>query len=451
MVASGEAPSKCSACGGANIEQDPDVLDTWFSSWLWPVSTLGWPDETKELKLFYPTDALVTAQEIIFFWVARMIMAGLKLKGEVPFRDVYIHGTVRDETGTKMSKSLGNVIDPLEIIEEYGTDALRFSMISITSQGQDVFLSKDKFEFGRNFANKLWNASRYVLMNLDEATLKQEIDRRSLGLADRWILSAFNETIQKVNTDLASYRFNEAAQDIYEFVWHKYCDWYLELAKLSDNKEVTQTVFYVVLKGVLKLLHPFMPFITEEIWKNLPGKKDHKYIMASEWPGCDESLFDETATEEVETMIKIVAAIRNIRAFWNVGVKFNLEVDICFEDGRAANMIKHASHYIERMARCQIRNTGKDLKRPEASVAAAVDKIKLYVPIGGAIDVDKEKARITLKVEELENYLISIEKKLSSRSFADRAPQDIVQKEKEKQAKFGSDLVILKENLQALG
>ncbi|MBU0683753.1 MAG: valine--tRNA ligase, partial [Candidatus Omnitrophica bacterium] len=230
----GEKYENCPVCGSLNIEQDPDVLDTWFSSWLWPFSTLGWPENTEELKMFYPTDVLVTAPEIIFFWVARMIMAGLKFNKEIPFRDVYIHGTVRDASGTKMSKSLGNVIDPLDIIDEVGSDALRFSIISITSQGQDVFLSKEKFELGRNFANKIWNASRYVLLGLDETAVGGEIEKESLTLADKWILGSLNNAIQNVTKAFIAYRFNDAAGILYDFIWHKYCDWYLEFSKFSE-------------------------------------------------------------------------------------------------------------------------------------------------------------------------------------------------------------------------
>ncbi|MBI3008875.1 MAG: valine--tRNA ligase, partial [Candidatus Omnitrophica bacterium] len=322
IIVSRTRPEKCPTCGSKDIYQDEDVLDTWFSSWLWPFSTFGWPESTEELKYFYPTSVLVTAPEIIFFWVARMIMAGLEFKGDIPFRDVYIHGTVRDDTGTKMSKSLGNIIDPIEIIDEFGTDALRFSIISITAVGQDVFLSKDKFELGRNFANKIWNASRFVLTNLSPMGSKDVgatfmtpvnaglINQTPTSLPDKWILSRLNRTIASVTDALGEYRFNEAAFGIYEFFWHEFCDWYLELAKpvlinseqLTVNsekqKEITQIILYDVLDKSLRLLHPFMPFITEEIWQKMKGPAGSS-IMVSSWPVADNKLIDNEAEEEM--------------------------------------------------------------------------------------------------------------------------------------------------------
>ncbi|GAI99811.1 unnamed protein product, partial [marine sediment metagenome] len=244
IIVSKTKPERCPQCGSTQLEQDPDVLDTWFSSWLWPFSTLGWPEETDDLKYFYPTDALVTAQEIIFFWVARMVMAGLEFVEKCPFSDVYIHGTVRDSTGTKMSKSLGNIIDPLDIINEFGADALRFSIISITAVGQDVFLSRERFQTGRNFANKIWNASRLVLMNLDRDKVGVDLckfyDRTKLELKERWILSRFYQTLKDVSSSLDNYKINEAAKLSYEFFWHEFCDWYLELAKMTFSQEATQ-------------------------------------------------------------------------------------------------------------------------------------------------------------------------------------------------------------------
>jgi valyl-tRNA synthetase len=444
-----EAPGKCPHCGGTDVEQDPDVLDTWFSSWLWPFSTMGWPEKTKELDTFYPTDALVTAQEIIFFWVARMIMAGLKFQKDIPFKDVYIHGTVRDATGTKMSKSLGNVIDPLDVISEVGSDALRFSIISITSQGQDVFLSKEKFELGRNFANKLWNASRYVLMNLDEALLEGDIDTGRLTLADKWILSSLNRAIEKVTKALEAYRFNDAASALYDFIWHKYCDWYLEVSKLSEDKETTQKILVKVLRGCLQLLHPFMPFITEEIWQNIPGDAD-KWIMASIWPEPDNAYDDDKAVAEMEKLISSITSIRNIRAFWNIDNK--AVVDVLFNVAAAADkqMLEDNLPYIERLGRCKVSSIDKDINRPEKSVAALVQKIKLFVPLGDTVDIDKEVSRINKKIDDIEKYLNSIDKKLSNENFLKNAPGDVVDKEKAKRDKFQAEVANLKENVAAL-
>ncbi|MFC1570338.1 valine--tRNA ligase [Candidatus Omnitrophota bacterium] len=444
-----EEPHKCPECGGPNLEQDPDVLDTWFSSWLWPFSTMGWPEETKELGTFYPTDALVTAQEIIFFWVARMIMAGLKFRGEIPFKDVYIHGTVRDSTGTKMSKSLGNVIDPIDVIKEVGSDALRFSIISITSQGQDVFLSKDKFEIGRNFANKLWNASRFVLMGLDEEGLTGNIDKDSMTLADKWILNEFNQAVEKVQKSLESYRFNDAASALYDFIWHKYCDWYLEIAKFSTNKKNTQEILVKILKGMLKLLHPIMPFITEEIWQKVPGEKA-KWIMASEWPRPEKEYDDAASSKDMEKLIGTITAVRNIRAFWNIDNKLKVDVFLNTADKKEQVLLDENAHLIDQLARCSVKAAGSDVTRPEKSVAALVEKIKLFVPLGEMVDIDQEKTRIDKKIQELEKYLTGVDKKLSNKSFLEKAPDDVVTKEKARRDKFQDQVSNLKENLSAL-
>ncbi|MDD5436337.1 MAG: valine--tRNA ligase, partial [Candidatus Omnitrophica bacterium] len=319
IIVSKTRPEKCPTCGSTDIEQDPDVLDTWFSSWLWPFSTFGWPKETPELKYFYPTNSLVTAQEIIFFWVARMIMAGLEFRGGIPFKDVYIHGTVRDITGTKMSKSLGNVIDPLDVIAKYGTDALRFSIISITAQGQDVFLSEGKFELGRNFANKLWNASRFILMNLkpDEADsdLCVFFKEAKLSLAERWILSRFYSTLAFVTKCLDEYKFNEAANAIYEFVWHEFCDWYIEIAKTAIGEKSSQTILYKVLEKSLRMLHPIMPFVTEEIWQKLPRvTPGDDFIMTQPWPHLREEMISKEVEAGMKELIELVITIRNMRS-----------------------------------------------------------------------------------------------------------------------------------------
>lgn len=444
-----EKPEKCPSCGGLDMEQDPDVLDTWFSSWLWPFSTMGWPEESRTLDVFYPTRALVTAQEIIFFWVARMIMAGLKFRGDIPFRDVYIHGTVRDSTGTKMSKSLGNVIDPLDIIAEVGSDALRFSIISITSQGQDVFLSKEKFDIGRNFANKIWNASRYVLMNLDENALEGELDRDSLGLAERWILHNLNKTAVDVTESLEKYRFNDAAGHLYDFIWHKYCDWYLEVSKLSSDKNATQKVLIDVLKKALQLLHPIMPFVTEQIWQMIPAA-GCEWIMVSEWPLAQKEYADETAYQGMEKLIRMITAIRNIRAFWNVGARTVLDVFFSSPDSGDTALVQDNAVYLEKLALCRIAGSGGDIERPERSVASVVDNIKLYVPLADAVDIDAERKKVDIKIQQIEKFLSGLEKKLSNKTFLDKAPRDVIEKEISKREKFRSEINNLKDNLAAL-
>ncbi|MFH1552576.1 MAG: valine--tRNA ligase [Candidatus Omnitrophota bacterium] len=444
-----EPPVECPACGGKNLEQDPDVLDTWFSSWLWPFSTLGWPQATRELDAFYPTDVLITAQEIIFFWVARMIMAGLKFQKDIPFRDVYIHGTVRDSTGTKMSKSLGNVIDPLDMIGEFGSDALRFSIVSITSQGQDVFLSKEKFELGRNFANKLWNASRYVLMNLKETVSESGIDKDELTLADRWILSSLNETAKQVTKNLEAYRFNDAASSLYSFLWHKYCDWYLEISKLSANKETVQKILVRVLKDSLRLLHPIMPFITEEIWQKMPGE-GRGWIMTAEWPLPDKKYDDAKATEDMEKLIGVISAVRNTRAFWNIEHTARIDVLLSVKGDADKKLLEGNTHYIEQLARCKVQDVAEDIPRPAQSVAALVWGIRLFIPLGGAVDVEKEKSRVSKKIEDLQRYLDGIDRKLANEAFLEKAPEDVVLKEKAKRDKFEEQVKTLKDNLSAL-
>lgn len=449
VVVSGKKPDSCPDCGSRKIEQDPDVLDTWFSSWLWPVSTLGWPEDTRELKKFYPTDTLVTAQEIIFFWVARMIMAGMRFKGEVPFSDVYIHGTVRDDTGTKMSKSLGNVIDPLEIIEKFGCDALRYSIISITAQGQDVFLSEDKFEIGRNFANKLWNASRFVLMNLDEENVDGEYDLASLGIPEKWILHSLGQTIKKVTGSLEKFRFNDAAGELYEFIWHKYCDWYLEISKINLKDNNAQKVLAYVMDIFLRLLHPIMPFITENIWRKLHSGGG-EYLMVSEWPLAAERLSYPGASEEMSKIIELIKAVRNIRAFWNIAHSVSLELILDLQDPSDEELYREHAPLIERLSGSCITEICKDADRPSGSVATLGRRVKVYIPLGEAIDLDKEKKRVSGKIQELNQYLEGIEKKLTNDSFIKKAPQKVVLKEKEKKETFSQKLKTLKDNIAAL-
>jgi valyl-tRNA synthetase len=327
VMVSATRPEKCTKCGSSDIYQDEDVLDTWFSSWLWPFATFSWPRDSADLKYFYPTSTLVTAPEIIFFWVARMIMAGFEFMGDIPFKDIYIHGTVRDIEGKKMSKSLGNIIDPLEIINEYGTDALRFSLISITSQGQDVYLSKERFEQGRNFANKIWNASRFILMNLDPAQIRVDLCQYSLNtklsLINRWILSRLYSTLKEVKANLEAYRFNEAANLLYSFFWHEFCDWYLEMIKPEIHKPENQVIMYKVLEKYLRAIHPFMPFISEEIWQMLPHEGES--IMASSYPHIQQQLIDKIAEEKMSFVFEIITSIRNMRQDLDIPVTAKID------------------------------------------------------------------------------------------------------------------------------
>jgi valyl-tRNA synthetase len=445
-------PESCGKCGSVKIEQDPDVLDTWFSSWLWPFSTFGWPKETPELRYFYPTDALVTAQEIIFFWVARMIMAGMEFMGGIPFKDVYIHGTVRDITGTKMSKSLGNIIDPLDMIAKYGADALRFSIISITAQGQDVYLSESKFEFGRNFANKLWNASRFILMNLEDdvdVDLCVLFENEKLKLPERWILSRLYSTVAYVEKCLGEYKFNEAANGIYEFVWHEFCDWYIEISKTSIPQKPTQAILYKVLEKTLRMLHPFMPFITEEIWQKLPRSKDAKggLIMVQPWPRAQKQMIDTRSEQDMKCLIDVVSAIRNIRAAWNVDPRSQIKALINTHDKKHAALFAENEPFIRTLARLSEIEYG-NIRKPKNCAASVVSSIEVYVPLEGIIDFDKERARLKKEEDRIAAEIKSVAAKLKNRDFTHKAPKEVVEKQKSRVPELELQLERLRQNLK---
>ena len=446
-------PEKCPECGSREIEQDPDVLDTWFSSWLWPFSTMGWPEKTKEVKYFYPTDVLVTAQEIIFFWVARMIMSGLEFMKDIPFRDVYIHGTVRDDTGTKMSKSLGNIIDPIDIINQFGSDALRFSIISITAQGQDVFLSPQKFEIGRNFANKLWNASRFVMMNLKAEKVKKDLCQMvsdpTLSLADRWILSRFYQALGDFTKSIDSYRINDAANRIYEFIWHEFCDWYLEMAKLTIDEPHTQVTLYKTLEKSLRMLHPIMPFITEDIWQRLPREHKAESIMVTSWPHMQKDFISKKVDSEMRLLIDIIQAIRNLRATWRIEHKKEVHVSIKAKKSVVSSLKSNAT-YINRLARVGNLEVSEKSKKPKHSAVAVIEDIEIFLPLEGIIDIDKEKKRLEDKLAGLSEHFKSVGSKLKNKNFVSKAPKDVVDKAKERKESIKSEITTLKKNLSAL-
>jgi len=448
-----ENPKFCPKCGGGNIKQDEDVLDTWFSSWLWPFATFGWPSlgkkEKQELDYFYPTATLVTAQEIIFFWVARMIMAGMHFMKEIPFRDVYIHGTVRDITGTKMSKSLGNIIDPLEIINQYGCDALRFSIISLVATGQDVFLSRDKFESGRNFANKIWNAARFIMMNLDRDKVDVDLCIYAKGitdLKDKWILSQFYQTLGNVTEALDNFRFNDAAKMLYEFFWHEFCDWYIELSKKTIDTQMTQVVLYKVLEKTLRIMHPIMPFVTEELWQNLPH--EGKSIMSSTWPHMQEQFIDKKVDVQMETVISCITAIRNIRSVWQIDPATKLQAKILVNKKAAQVLLSGHSVYIKDLARVDSLEIGQKIKRPKHSAVAVVADSEIFIPLEGIIDVKKEAKRLMDKIKELENIIHGNDKKLKNKQFMSRAPAEVVAQTKERQTQLKESLKKLKSNLK---
>ncbi len=452
IIVSKTKPEKCPKCGSSEIEQDPDVLDTWFSSWLWPFSTFGWPADTPELKYFYPTNSLVTAQEIIFFWVARMIMAGFEFMGDIPFKDVYIHGTVRDITGTKMSKSLGNIIDPLDMIEKYGTDALRFSIISITAQGQDVFLAEGKFELGRNFANKIWNASRFILMNLKpeevDADLCVFFKAMKLSLPERWILSRFYSTLSYVERCLDEYKFNEAANSIYEFIWHEFCDWYIEIAKSTINEKTSQVILYKVLEKSLRMLHPFMPFVTEEIWQRLPRDKDKAgdSIMVQAWPHVQSQMISKEAEAKMQLLIELVTAVRNIRSVWNIEPHKEINVAINLHKKEDEKLLSENGAMIKKLARVSELKIGKFAK-PKNSAVAIVKDLEVYVPLEGLIDFEKESTRLKKEETRIKAEIKSISTRLKDKNFTSKAPQEIVARQKERKAELDLQLKKITENL----
>ncbi|MBU4343677.1 MAG: valine--tRNA ligase [Candidatus Omnitrophica bacterium] len=458
VIVSKIKPEKCPDCGSNNIYQDDDVLDTWFSSWLWPFSTLGWPEKTKDLEYFYPTSVLVTAPEILFFWVARMIMAGMEFTGEIPFRDVYLHGTVRDLTGKKMSKSLGNIIDPIDIINEFGTDALRYSMMAITATGQDVFLSKEKFEIGRNFANKIWNASRFVLMNIGDQIHRVGAPeahlRGVLSLADKWILSRLNKTIAAVTKALEQYRFNEAESLIYDFFWHDFCDWYVEMVKpqlIQRNTEYeirnTEQILIHVLEASLKLLHPFMPFVTEAVWQNV---KERKSIMVEKWPEPDKKLIKKKIEADVDIIKNIITGIRNVRANMNIPHSNRLNVYIAPLKKKEEAILGGGIEYIKNLARVEELIIDKDAKKPEASASLVLEGFNIFIPLKGVIDIEKETVRLTKKTEEIKIKLGFSEKRLKDKNFTKKAPEKIVKQEREKSEKLKEQMERTRETLRSL-
>jgi len=452
VIASEQRPKKCRKCDSTDLRQDEDVLDTWFSSWLWPFSTFGWPKNTPELKYFYPTDCLVTAQEIIFFWVARMVMAGFEFMKDAPFKDVYIHGTVRDDTGKKMSKSLGNIIDPLEIIDEFGCDALRFSLVSITASGQDVFLSKKKFEIGRNFANKLWNASRFILMNLDKdinVDLCQFYAKQNLGLVDRWILSRFFTTIHDVEKAMNSYRFNEAASKIYEFIWHEFCDWYIEISKIGLKDKNTQIILYKILEKSLRMLHPFMPFITEEIWQNLPH--DRGSIMMETIPHIQKDLISKKDEESMRLIIDLIVSIRNARQAVRVPPASRVDIILTTKDKKKSKLIDENSSYIKNSARVENIKIKPEIKEALKECASGIiNGIKFYIPLSGVIDVEEEKKRLEVKIKDLANKLNINNAKLKNKNFISKAPKEVVAKVRENNNSIKEAMTELAANLDML-
>ena len=464
MMVKREKPDTCEKCGSTHIRQDEDVLDTWFSSWLWPFATLGWPEKTDDLKYFYPTNALVTAQDIIFFWVARMIMAGLEFMGEKPFSDVYIHGIIRDEKGRKMSKSLGNGIDPLKMVEKYSADAVRFSLIMLTSEGQDINLSESKFEMGRNFSNKIWNAFRFIMMNRDENLIDPDFDPKSnwnsqvAELSDRWIVSRMQRAVDAITKSLETYRFNEALTTFYNFFWHDFCDWYLELIKPRlyqkenvDARKWTLNLSLWLLKDSMKLLHPVMPFISEEIWQAVRTENEAESIAIAPWPEVVETLESPEAESEMLFLQELIGAVRNVRSEMNVPP--NRKVPIIFSglSHYQRSALERNDAYLAYLAGVEGMAIQRDMQaKPRQVASAVVQGAEIYIPLSSLIDLKKERERLTKEIIRLRNLIQQVNKKLANENFIKRAPEEIVQKERAKKQAYESDLKKMQKNLAGL-
>ncbi|MEE0515399.1 MAG: class I tRNA ligase family protein, partial [Emergencia sp.] len=478
LIVAEEDPTKCPKCGSADLKQDEDVLDTWFSSALWPFSTLGWPEKTEELEYFYPTDVLVTGYDIIFFWVIRMVFSGCETMGEIPFHHVYIHGLVRDAEGRKMSKSLGNGIDPLEVIDQYGADALRFMLTTGITPGNDMRFKTDKLESARNFANKLWNASRFVIMNLkDEDGNFREMakccadccgmacgdtaDFSNIALRDedKWIISRVNDAAEYVNKALERYDLALAGQRVYELIWNEYCDWYIELVKKrlwgddEEDKKVVRFVLVMALKNMLEMLHPFMPFITEEIWSFLPHslceREDNPdcFLIKAKFPTYSEARNFAAEEAKLETAMEAIGAIRNIRAEADAKPSKALRAVILAE-GEKMEIIKGGERYIKDLANITEIEfvTDKDAL-PEEVMSAVIVGIEIFIPLDDLVDFNAEYDRLTKEKKKLEGEVKRVAGKLSNEGFLAKAPEKVINEEKEKQAKYKEMLAKVEERL----
>ncbi|MDD2420795.1 MAG: valine--tRNA ligase, partial [Heliobacteriaceae bacterium] len=453
-----QVPAVCPQCGAKEFEQDPDVLDTWFSSGLWPFSTLGWPEKTADLAKYYPTSVLVTGRDIIFFWVARMVFLGLEFMGDVPFRDVFIHGLILDGQGRKMSKSLGNGVDPIEVIERYGADTLRFMLVSGNTPGNDIRFQFERLEATRNFANKIWNAARFVLMNLNGFT--PQTAPGPMTLADRWIMSRFNRTVEVVTSALESYDIGEAARLVHDFLWNEFCDWYIETAKprlfgkdgaqdMAAAAQTAQQVLAEVLGGTLKLLHPFMPFITTEIWHQLPGRRLEPLMLAA-WPVVQAKAIDPVAEDEMGLVMEVVRAIRNLRAELNVAPGKRAEVILVTAVAQTRATLVKGESYFRNLAAAKTSLFDQLANPPEGAVTAIVGDVTVYLPVKELIDVPKEVARLTKEMAATEGEIKRLTAKLSNPGFIGKAPAAVVAREREKQAEAQKKKAALAERIQVL-
>jgi valyl-tRNA synthetase len=445
-------PERCKYCESPRIQQDPDVLDTWFSSALWPFSTFGWPHKTKELEIFYPTSVMVTGFDILFFWVARMIMMGIKFMNKVPFEDIYLHALVRDESGQKMSKSKGNVIDPLVMMEKYGTDPFRFTLTALTAQGRDICLSEKRIEGYRHFANKIWNASRFVLLNLEgfsSGKPKQE------SLADRWILHSLNNLIKEVTCMLIEYRFNDMANILYQFWWHEFCDWYIEMAKneLASggdplSRQAAQETLVTVLEHGLRLLHPIMPFLTEHIWQSIPHRGES--IMLAPWPVYDGRWYDPDAESQVSVLMSIIKSIRNIRGEMNISPGTRLEAIIRTNNQEKAAIIRKHTKYIQSLARLENLTCSPEIIRPKTAATVILPDLEIYIPLEKVLNFKEESERLKKELKKLNKDLEVLHKKLANEDFISKAPADVVKRDKERSLELNKKKEKLEEILKTV-
>lgn len=442
MHVSREDMTACSSCGSDKLRQDEDVLDTWFSSALWPFSTLGWPEETADFKRYFPTDLLVTGYDIIYFWVARMIFTSLEFTGQIPFKDVLMHGLVRDSEGRKMSKSLGNGVDPLDVIEKYGADAMRYMISTGSTPGQDLRFHWEKVEQARNFANKIWNASRFALMNLEGFTAGDIDISGKLGTADRWILHRLNETVREVTRLLDNYDFGETGRVLYNFIWDELCDWYIEFAKLNlygsdeEAKRATQSVLAYVLDRTQRLIHPFMPFISEEIWQHLPHEGET--ITLAEWPVYDEKLAAPEAVKEMELLMDMIRAVRNVRAEVNVPMSKKIELLVKPSGETEDAILSRNQDFIVRFCGTSKLEIAAALSAPDKAMTSIVTGAELYMPLAGLIDIAQEITRLEKELANLNNEVSRIEKKLGNEGFVSKAPAKVIEEERAKMADYAA-------------
>jgi valyl-tRNA synthetase len=461
-IVSRTPPEQCPHCGSPNLRQDPDVLDTWFSSWLWPFSVHGWPEETDDLKYFYPTDTLVTAPDIIFFWVARMIMAGLEFRGDIPFRNVYFTSLIRDAKGRKMSKSLGNSPDPLDVIATYGTDALRFTVLFLAPIGQDVLYDNEMVEVGRNFANKMWNAARFLLMNKEQLQIENSAltiapSTASQDLSDRWIISRFNATARDVTNAIENFRVNDAVKILYDFLWKDFCDWYVEFVKLrvQETSDVHLKSHILnralnIYEETLKLLHPFMPFVTEEIYQHLGNRNHSETIMHTPMPVCDDAMLDPDAEAKMEFLQNVISVVRQIRSEMNIPPSKDIAFVASCHNNDKLTLLEEQRSSLQKFLRLENITLGMALQKPGYSASAVVQGQEIYIPLKGLIDIDVERERLQKEIDRLDGQLKGVMAKLNNDNFVKKAAAEIIEKEKSKQQNFEQTIKKLKTSLEQL-